>query len=161
MILVAAGNDPYPFDRLMEWVGLIIQRQLFGSEVVIQIGRCGVIPEGARIYRDVDSYHFDRLLEEAELVISHCGEDVLGLLEQRSMPFVLVPRAARYGEQVDDHQVELGRALQELGVPVAWSPTDLLRFLSEPRRSALEDLPSRSSAFLCRSLEQYAGRIER
>jgi UDP-N-acetylglucosamine:LPS N-acetylglucosamine transferase len=68
---------------------------------------------------------FDRRLEEADLVISHGGCTVLSAIRLGKVP-VVMPRRKKYGEHVNDHQVQLVQALAEEGrVIPAYEPEDL------------------------------------
>ena len=50
--------------------------------------------------------------------LAHCGEGSEFLLDRLAKPYLLVPRAARFQEHVDDHQVELAMALAH--VPLSY-----------------------------------------
>jgi UDP-N-acetylglucosamine transferase subunit ALG13 len=55
---------------------------------------------------------------------------------------------------VDDHQVELAQAMASMGVPIAWGPADLVRFLAEPRKVSISDLSVAAAQVVCNRLEQ-------
>jgi UDP-N-acetylglucosamine transferase subunit ALG13 len=56
------------------------------------------------------------LMDEAAVVVSHAGVgSILCALRAGHVP-VVVPRLARHGETVDDHQLELARRLQANGL---------------------------------------------
>ena len=74
------------------------------------------------MYKLVKEDAFRDLIPKARIVIAHCGEGTVLLLDELQTPFILVPRSVRYQEHVDDHQVELALALREMGVPIGWCP---------------------------------------
>lgn len=154
MILVSVGSDPFPFERLMGWLDLFLRQDLIREEVVVHTGPSSVIPSGARVFRDLPEPTFLSLAARARAVVTDCGEANLRLLEDLDVPFLLVPRSARFGEQVDDHQLELALALQSFAVPIGWGPGDLLRFLDHPRRAAISDLSASMARCLCAALER-------
>lgn len=76
------------------------------------------------------------------------------MLESINVPYILVPRSIRFGEHVDDHQVELATALSGMGVPIAWSPGDLIRFIVAPYRMPLSMVPADYLTGLCQQLKE-------
>jgi UDP-N-acetylglucosamine transferase subunit ALG13 len=154
MILVTVGTEKFPFDRLMRWIDVLLADDLLGEDVVVQYGSCTVLPSGARVYRMLREQEFRKLIDEARLVISHCGEGTVLMLDSLDTPYILVPRSQRFREHVDDHQVELAQAIGSLGVPIAWGPADLVRFLAQPRQVSIAELSSSAARSVCRSLER-------
>lgn len=134
MILVTVGTEKFPFNRLMHWIQVLISRGFIQEEVVLQYGSCTVLPAGVKAYSLLTEVQFHELVQQARLVISHCGEGTLLLLDANSKPYILVPRKRCLKEHVDDHQIELAIALAETGIPIAWSPGDLVRFLALPQK---------------------------
>jgi UDP-N-acetylglucosamine transferase subunit ALG13 len=134
MILFTTGHERYPFDYLMGLVGKV--RDAFpGERIVVQYGQSRHVPrgEGIEAVRLLAPGQFREAVEGARVVVSHCGEGNLLLLQEVGRPFVLVPRTRLRREHVDDHQVELARVLAREGLPVAFGPDDLLESLNNPR----------------------------
>jgi UDP-N-acetylglucosamine transferase subunit ALG13/anti-anti-sigma regulatory factor len=157
MILVTVGTEQYPFNSLMKWVDLLIRNGLIGrdEEVVVQYGTSTFLPDGARVYRLLPEWQFRELVERARVVIAHCGEGTVMLLQSLRKPFVVVPRTKQFGEHVDDHQIEMADALERQGIPVARSAGALAQFLASPTLSTgnLQDYEDESE--LCEVLADY------
>lgn len=157
MILVTVGTEQYPFNSLMKWVDLLIRNGLIGrdEEVVVQYGTSTFLPDGARVYRLLPEWQFRELVERARVVIAHCGEGTVMLLQSLRKPFVVVPRTKQFGEHVDDHQIEMADALERQGIPVARSAGALAQFLASPTLSmgTLQDYEDESE--LCDVLADY------
>jgi UDP-N-acetylglucosamine transferase subunit ALG13 len=151
MILVTVGTERYPFNRLIEWVDLLLHYHLIQDEVVVQYGSCTMLPTGVKVYQQLKSEQFAELVEQASFVISHCGEGSFLLLEEMGKPYVLVPRSHRLKEHVDDHQIELAIALAQAGASIAWSPGDLVRRLYAPQPN-LSTRSSIATQALCQKL---------
>jgi UDP-N-acetylglucosamine transferase subunit ALG13 len=161
MILITVGTEQFPFNRLMQWIDALVNQgflQEGQEEIIVQYGSCTVLPAGVKVYPLMPEAKFRNLLYEARLVIGHCGEGTINLLEAISTPYILVPRSHQYGEHIDNHQIELALALEKTGVPIAWSPGDLVRFMVAPVRSTLSTVPASSINNLCRRLEERFGR---
>jgi UDP-N-acetylglucosamine transferase subunit ALG13 len=151
MILVTVGTERYPFNRLIEWINLLLQYRLIEDEVVVQYGSCTTLPTGVKVYQQLKSEQFAELVEQASFVISHCGEGSFLLLEEMDKPYVLVPRSHRLKEHVDDHQIELAIALAQAGASIAWSAGDVVRRLYSPQPN-LSTRSSITTQALCQKL---------
>ncbi len=154
MILVTVGTEQYPFNRLMSWIEVLLQTELIQEEVVVQYGNSTFLPAGARVYRFLKEEKFQELINQARIVIAHCGEGTLLLLDSLDKPYILVSRSQQYQEHIDNHQVELGLALSQINVPVAWSPGDLVRFIHEPRKVSVSDVSHATAIALSQSLQR-------
>lgn len=119
MILVTVGTNGAPFDRLLAELDNVSP----GETIIVQRGMSTVEPEGSTC---IDYLPFDEVVSlaaQARVIVTHAGVgSVLLALEQGHRPIV-VPRLKRFGEAVDDHQVEFGKRLSDESlahyVPVA------------------------------------------
>lgn len=155
MILVTVGTEKYPFNRLMIWIDLLSKSGFLNvedEEIVVQYGNCTILPMGVKVYKLLPEAEFSRLLKKARLIVAHCGEGTVDLLTELEKPFILVPRQHRFGEHVDDHQIELANALKTLDFSIAYSPGDLARFLFSNQHSPMIHLGETLSAHLCELL---------
>jgi beta-1,4-N-acetylglucosaminyltransferase len=122
MILVTTGTNAPAFDRLLREIDeLNLDEPLF-----VQHGPSAIRPKGAT-YADYVSYdQFVELVRDARVVVTHAGVgSILTSLINGKHP-VVVPRLARLGEHVDDHQLELARRLNDAGViTLVTNPTEL------------------------------------
>lgn len=153
MIVVTVGTEQYPFNRLMHWINLLIKQGLIQDKVVIQSGTCTVLPDDTTIHPFLKEEKFRDLLQQADLIIAHCGEGSVLLLDSLDSPYILVPRSFEFKEHVDNHQIELATALEAVNVPIARAPGDLVRFLEAPRRVAVANLSQSAAIALCQSLQ--------
>jgi UDP-N-acetylglucosamine transferase subunit ALG13 len=77
---------------------------------------------------------FERLMESASLIICHGGCTQLNAVRLGKIP-VVMPRREKYREHVNDHQLQLVRALAaENKIVPAYEPEDLLTSIAEARR---------------------------
>jgi len=154
MIFVTAGTEQYPFDRLMRWLDLLQQHHLLQDEIVVQYGNSTYLPEGSRVYSFLKEKDFQALIQDASLVIAHCGEGTVLLLDSLKKPYMLVPRTHALGEHVDNHQIEMALALSEMHVPVAWSLGDIVRFVAAPQYFPISDISEQNAIAICQNLNQ-------
>ena len=145
MILVTVGTEIFSFNRLMDWIDSLIQKNLIQpdrEEIIIQYGSCTITPQGTNNFSVLPSEEFNNIVTQARLIIAHCGEGTIDLLSTITKPFILVPRSSKYQEHVDDHQIELAEALAQQGMPIANSPQDLAEFLVEPKLVEINSSPT-------------------
>jgi UDP-N-acetylglucosamine transferase subunit ALG13 len=152
MILVTVGTERYPFNRLMDWIDLLLQYHLIQDEVVVQYGSCTILPAGVKVYQNLKAEQFTDLVQQASFVISHCGEGSFLLLEEMGKPYVLVPRSHRFKEHVDNHQIELAIALSQASGSVAWSPGDVVRRLYSQQPTLVSTHSTVAAEALCQKL---------
>jgi UDP-N-acetylglucosamine transferase subunit ALG13 len=140
LIFVTLGTHHDPFPRLID--GL---QALDGQDLVVQYGHS---PAPLHAANPVQFLPFEDLIEHirtADAVVTHAGVgSILNCLRLGRTPIV-IPRQKRFGEHVDDHQVELTRALADDGkvIPV-WDVTDL--------PALVESVPEPAAV-----LDEYAG----
>jgi UDP-N-acetylglucosamine transferase subunit ALG13 len=109
-VLVTVGTSDTPFDRLLNAVERI------GERLTVQHGPSSVRPEGARCFGVLPPEQLDGLIRLSRVVVTHAGiGSVAAALAHGRRPIV-VPRLARLGEAVDDHQVSFARRLASAGL---------------------------------------------
>ncbi|MCR4585257.1 MAG: multidrug MFS transporter [Lachnospiraceae bacterium] len=111
MIFVTVGTHEQQFDRLVsymdKWAG---QNE---EEVVIQTGYSVYEPVNCRWSRLYPYKKMRELSEEAGIVISHGGPSSFIVPIQSGRIPIVVPRRKKYGEHINDHQLEFCRELKE------------------------------------------------
>jgi UDP-N-acetylglucosamine transferase subunit ALG13 len=120
VIFVTIGTSE-PFARLLDAL-----EGFEGEDLVVQHGDQALTGSGPRSVSYLDFEELVELVREARVVVSHAGVGtILVALAEGKRP-VVVPRLARFGEAVDDHQVALARRLDEAGfVTLVEDPADL------------------------------------
>lgn len=117
-VVVMLGSWTQPFRGLVERLVRILPPEV---EVLWQTGHTDVgdLPIEARAW--VPARELAAAVAEADAVVTHAGVGAtLDVLEAGRFP-VVVPRRKALAEQVDDHQVELGGALDRLGLALVRS----------------------------------------
>jgi UDP-N-acetylglucosamine transferase subunit ALG13 len=107
VILLTLGTHPQPFERVVDWVLDL------GEEVVVQHGSTPPRPDAPNTvwHEFLDHEVLGGLMACADLVICHAGVGtVMSALRLGRTP-VVMPRLMDRGEHVDDHQLQITRAL--------------------------------------------------
>ena len=108
-IVVTLGGGTHPFRRLVE---RLVRTLPSSAEVIWQTGSTPTAGLGIKATQTMPAAQLAAAIEDAEVVIAHAGcGSALTALNAGKYP-IIVPRERRFGELVDDHQVELARFLE-------------------------------------------------
>lgn len=110
---MAVGTHIQPFERLVQAMDQLAPE--LEEEVIIQRGNTSHLPGNARSFAFAPREEMERLNREARIVVTHGGAGSIVYALQFGKPVVAVPRLERYGEHINDHQVELVRVLEKEG----------------------------------------------
>jgi len=129
LILVTVGLM-YGFERLVKEMDGIAGR--IDEAVIMQIGETTYKPKNARYFRFTSNEDIDRLYGNARVVACHAGVGSILTALEHGKPVIAVPRRKKYGEHVDDHQLEIARELEKEGrITVVCDVWDLEKVLGD------------------------------
>ncbi len=156
MIFVTVGMHSAGFDRLIRAMDKIASQ--IDEPVVMQIGSTSYQPQHAEFFRFAAYEEMQDFNRQSRLVVCQAATSILTALEQGT-PVIAVPRQKRYGEHIDDHQVEFAQALSELiGIKVILNVDDLQPdLISEATMPRL--LPSTYKKQLVGAIKSYIQEI--
>ena len=141
MILVTVGNATQSFRRLLEAVDFQAREGVLqGEDILFQYGYTShFVPSRGRHLAFLPLEKFEASVKEAELVISHAGTGtVMHLLQSGKIP-VVMPRRKKFGEHVDDHQLEFTQALEAEGRVISvYEETQWGEAIEQARRTKLD-----------------------
>lgn len=110
---VSVGNATQPFTRLLETVAKLAKE--LPQPVIVQYGSNKFTSPACRSVAFLDMESFMTHMRESDLLILHAGAGaIINAIQAGRVP-VVVPRKTRYGEIVDDHQLEFARVLATTG----------------------------------------------
>jgi UDP-N-acetylglucosamine transferase subunit ALG13 len=120
-VVLSLGTELWPFPRAVEGV----LRAVPDAAVTWQTGATEVVHEGTLLQQWLPAEELHDAFAGADAVITHAGVgSVLACLRRGKVPVVL-PRSARRGEHIDDHQHQFARLLAERGLAVCVDPDEL------------------------------------
>lgn len=107
MILVTLGTQDKPFTRLLDAVLREIEKGNIKDEVIVQAGCTKYETDKMKIFDLIPMEEFDTLMKKCDLLITHggVGSIITGLKCNKRV--IAVPRLAKYGEHVNDHQQQI------------------------------------------------------
>lgn len=107
MIFVAVGTQKFPFNRLLKLVDELIEKEVIQEAVFAQVGNSDYCPKNYEYKKFMSKDEFDNHIKSCDVLITHSGVATIitGLKFEKKV--IVVPRLAKYGEHVDDHQIQI------------------------------------------------------
>lgn len=116
MIFVTLGSQKFPFNRLLQKLDEMKAAGLIADEIFAQTGASTYVPRHFQTRDFMDRDTFAQHMAAAELVITHAGTGaIIGAVKQ-GKKVIALPRLAKYGEHVDDHQTQIVAQFSEMGI---------------------------------------------
>jgi len=109
MIFVTVGTHEQPFDRLIEEIDNLKKNGTIQEEVIIQTGFSSYEPKYCQWSKLIPYQQMIKNVEDARIVITHGGPASFVMPLQIGKTPIVVPRQRKYGEHINDHQVEFAR----------------------------------------------------
>lgn len=113
MIFVTVGTHEQPFNRLVKAVDELKRDGVITEDVVIQTGFSTYEPKYCQWSKLLPYQQMIKNVEKARIVITHGGPASFIMPLQIGKTPIVVPRQHRFGEHVNDHQVEFARNVAE------------------------------------------------
>lgn len=107
MIFVSLGSQKFQFNRLLRCLDELIEQGFITDTVFAQIGASDYEPKHFEYVRFLERDGFRQRLESCSLLITHGGTGTIITAVKLGKKVIAVPRLAKYGEHVDDHQIQL------------------------------------------------------
>lgn len=113
MIFVCVGSREYQFDRLLMKLDELVEQGEITEKIFAQIGQSSYIPKHYKYKRFMAVDEFKEFQQNADLVVSHGGTGALIGALKMGKQVLAVPRLAKYGEHIDDHQTQVAGVLEK------------------------------------------------
>ena len=107
MIFITLGSQKFQFNRLLKAVDELVERGVITEEVFAQIGYSTYEPKNYAFKQFLDREEFSRTQELADIVITHGGTGAIIGAVKKGKKVIAVPRLIKYGEHVDNHQLQI------------------------------------------------------
>jgi beta-1,4-N-acetylglucosaminyltransferase len=146
LIFVTVGNDFRDFSRLIKKVDKMAPS--IDHEIVIQRGYSRYCPKNTKYFDFVPFNTAFEYIRGAELVVSHGGFGTIILCKKYGVPIIILPRRKRYGEHMNDHQVEIARVLEEKreeGIHVIYEEDQLEKKIVEVLKNKERQTPAENA----------------
>jgi UDP-N-acetylglucosamine transferase subunit ALG13 len=111
MIFTLIGTHEQPFNRLVK----MVDTYQYSQTKIIQIGFSTYVPQNCQFKQFFTFDEIVMFIKKADVVISQAGTGSVMLSLSLGKTPIVAPRYFKYGEHVDDHQVQLCLDLSEKG----------------------------------------------
>jgi beta-1,4-N-acetylglucosaminyltransferase len=154
LIYVTVGTHDQPFTRLVQAMDEIAAE--IDERVIIQRGPSPYTPRHAEYVDIVSREEAEAYMREARLVVAQGGCGTVLTAIHMGKPLIIVPRRREYREHIDDHQVDLARALEgREGIRVVYDEQKLRAVLD----MAVAPMPNPAREKLFAALREYVGEV--
>ncbi len=135
MIVFTLGTIIFPFDRTVDWLNCLLEKEIITEPVLFQHGATSVARLNHPLLTPVVSLtktEMQKSVQQASLVISHAGQGSTRMLAKMGASFILLPRLKCYGEHVDDHQLLFAQAVERFGISYCTEFSRLVNYIKHP-----------------------------
>ena len=126
MILITLGTQDKTFIRLLEKVDNLIEKGLIKDHVVVQAGYTKYHSSNMEVFDLISQDEFNSLMATADIIITHGGVGSIISALEKGKKVIAVPRLAKYGEHINDHQTQIVSKFSSLGYLVGLQEVDEL-----------------------------------
>ena len=156
MILLTIGTYPLAFDRMVKTIDEMYQKGEIKEKVFAQIGYGNYEPKFIPFERLMEKEVFDETLASASALIGHAGMGTISLALKHNKPLLVMPRLKKFGEHVNNHQVDTAHKFEDLGHVLAAYEVEeiseklklLESFSPKPRINQADQISKRINQFL-------------
>lgn len=107
MIFVTTGTQKFQFDRLIKAIDELVKKGYINEEVICQSGSSNYIPQNFKSYSFISNEKYDEYIKKSDLLITHAGVGTILEGKKYNKKVLVVPRMKKFGEHVDDHQMQI------------------------------------------------------
>lgn len=115
MIFVSVGTQKFPMNRLLEAADHLAEHHVFSEEVWMQTGYSTYEPKYCRSAHFFGQEEMNEKIKACSLLICHAGVGTILSGIKNGKKVIVMPRYRKYGEHVDDHQLEIAKAFSQSG----------------------------------------------
>ena len=115
MIFVTVGPRNYPFDRLFKKLDNLYEKGVLSEPMFAQIGTSTYKPKYGKYKEFISPEEFEEKIEEADIVVSHGASGSIMKALNAGKKVIAVTRLEKYGEHINDHQVQNNVAFSSNG----------------------------------------------
>ena len=124
MVFITLGSQKFQFNRLLKEIDKLVEQGKIKEEVFAQIGYSDYQPINYTYKKFMDRDEFAAMEGKADIVITHGGTGAIIGAVKREKKVIAVPRLAKYGEHVDNHQLQLLKEFENMNIIVACYDTE-------------------------------------
>lgn len=118
-IFVTVGSRNYPFDRLFKKLDELCEEGVVKGEMFAQTGTSTYQPKYFEYKDFISQDEFLERVKWADIVVSHGASGSIMKALNAGKKVIAVTRLEKYGEHINDHQIQNNEAFAQNGYVVA------------------------------------------
>lgn len=118
-IFVTVGSRNYPFNRLFKKLDELFEEGVIQGDMFAQIGTSTYLPKYYKYKDFVSQEEFMKWVEWSDIVVSHGASGSIMKALNAGKKVIAVTRLEKYGEHINDHQIQNNEAFASNGYVVA------------------------------------------
>lgn len=155
MIYVVVGTQKFQFNRLLNMLDEMVDRGEIKEEIFAQVGHSDYQPRNYQFKDFLNKEEFDNLIEKCDLLITHGGVATIIAGLKNDKPVIVVPRLAKYGEHVDNHQIQIAETFTEQNfVMMCKEQDDLLEIINQAKEHTFSKYSSQRNLVI-KTIREY------
>lgn len=161
MIFITLGSQKFQFDRLLKEVDILVNEKIIDDEVFAQIGYSNYKPTSYICKRFLDREEFNMAMDKASIVITHGGTGAIVGALKKNKKVIAIPRLSKFGEHVDDHQLQITAEFKKSNLILAIDDIKELKIaMKKVNDIKLYKYISNTENIIC-SIEEYINKIKK
>lgn len=114
MVLITVGTQKQEFNRMFELVRK--SKELKKEELIVQRGytKCNN-SKRIKAFDFIPLEQMEEYISKADIIISHGGVGTIFSAIKKGKKVIAIPRLEKYGEHINDHQIEICEELEKEG----------------------------------------------
>lgn len=136
MIFITLGSQKFQFNRLLKAVdNQIIERKII-DQIYAQTGASDYLPQNFPFQNYLDRDDYIEKINQSTIVVTHGGTGTIVGAVKKGKKVIAVPRLSKYGEHVDDHQIQIINEFAEMNlICECMDCNDLWKAIEEVKRT--------------------------
>ncbi|MBQ8086444.1 MAG: beta(1,3)galactosyltransferase EpsH [Lachnospiraceae bacterium] len=157
MIFVTLGSQKFQFNRLLIALDEQVAAGKITDEIFAQIGASDYKPQNFKYKDFLNRDEFAEWQGKAEIEITHGGTGAIIGAVKKGKKVIAVPRMKKYGEHVDDHQLQLVGQFSELNLIYECRDcNDIWKAIENVKVTEYKSYQSNTSRII-KSIEEFIG----
>lgn len=120
MIFITVGTQKFQFNRLLKEVDKLIEENKITEDVFAQIGYSDYKPKNYSYKDFIDRDEYANIMKKCQKVITHGGTGAIVGAVKQGKKVIAIPRLKKFGEHVDDHQIQIVSEFEKIGF-ILWA----------------------------------------
>ena len=116
MIFVTLGSQKFQFNRLLIEIDRLIEEGKITEKVFAQTGYSDYKPKNYKFNKFLNRDEFNDIMSKCDKVITHGGTGAIIGAVKKGKKEIAIPRLSKYGEHVDDHQLQITKQFSDMNL---------------------------------------------